>query len=324
VSRPKLSIGIVSYNSGYRLQQCLDAIEKHAPSCAYEVVVVDNASHDGSVDALRAAPRPHVRLVEAGANLLFTGALNRAFAETTGEHFLMLNADLVALDGALDAMVRHLDEDASIGAVSAYTLDVHGAFERYVRRAPTPFEVFFASYAPARAKRWRLLRRFDHGLWDADFSKPVDIEDTLGGCTIVRRDLFDGPLMPREFGIFWSDAELARRILRKGRRIVVFPDARFTHDHEHKPRGTTSERGLLLVLDYLVGCVRYFRLSEGRGAAWRAKALLAAGASASLVAKHLPLALVGREPWGVWRARARVLRDLVRERNTLLEEAQRS
>jgi GT2 family glycosyltransferase len=175
-----------------------------------------------------------------------------------------------------------------------------------------------ANYFGARAKRSFLLRRFRYDLDDVDFSGPAVVEDPMSGCSAFRRKLFPDLPLSREFGIFWSDAELSRRIWNSGHIAMVFPDVRFVHDHDDTPRAIRTEATLALVTDYIVGCTIYFRKYVGRGAAVRAKTYFAVGALAALILKHLPLAIIGREPWGMWRARVGVIRDILRSHNPLL------
>lgn len=313
---PVLSIAIVNHNSGHRLRQCLDAVGKHPPAYPYEVIVVDNASRDGSADFLRHDPPPQARLVASPRNLLWTGGINLAVAQAQGRYVLLLNPDMVALPGALSAMVARLDADPTLGAVGGHSLTRDGRFERYVGQFPTPWQVLLGNYAGERAKRWGWLPA--HDLPDSALAAPTEVPQPAGGCLAVRRGFLARPLDAR-FGLFWSDVELARRVWDARHRIMMFPEVRFVHDHDPAPRRIADERSLLLVLDYLVGCVTYFRLHEGRWAAAQAKAFLGGAAAASLAFKHVPLALLGREPWRMVRARAGVLRDFLRGRNRLLD-----
>ncbi|MCA1810506.1 MAG: glycosyltransferase family 2 protein [Halobacteriales archaeon] len=318
---PHLSIAIVNFNSGHRLRQCLDALQRHPPSCPYEVLVVDNASTDGSAAFLANAPVPNVRLVPSPANLLFTGGVNVAHAEARGDLLLILNPDMVAQEGAFDALVRHMDADPGLGGIGGYTLTPEGRFEKYLNRFPTPYAVFLTRFVKGRrAERSPAHRRYH--MVDTDFSVPQEVQQPAGGCLAVRRSLFAGQLLlDPAFGIYWSDVELAQKVWRSGHRILVFPDARFIHDHaaRNDPRG-----GVLLNLDYLVGSAVYFRRYGGWGAAVAAKLLFGAGFLASLLLVRLPMALRGAEAWDVWRSRAKSFFLYLANRNTLLERARKA
>lgn len=318
MTRPRLSIAVVNYNSGYRLSQCIDSIAENKPSCSYEVIVVDNASRDGSADFLRKRPRPAVQFIDSPANLLWTGGVNLAFARSSGEYFLILNPDHIVLPGAFDALVRHLDEDATLGGIGGYTLNLSGQYEPYVRGFPRPMEVFLSNTGLARLGPRRRRRPLLDGI---DVTRPFEVPDAMSGCAIIRSALFKPPLLDPRFGVFWSDAELARNIHARGARAMVFPDAQFIHDHDHEARRVRDPASLRLVLDYLVGCQVYFRKFGGGWEAVIVKVLFVGSSVAALSLKHVPRALVGREPWPMLRARARMVGDVMLGRNRLLAEA---
>src|SRR5581483_9546953 len=155
-------------------------------------------------------------------------------------------------------------------------------------------------------------------MMDVDFAKPVEVPQPAGGLLMVRRSVFPDGLMGPEFCVFWSDVEIARRVYAAGKRIMVFPDAPFTHDHNWA-RKPVTESSLLVDLDYYVGCARYFRKWEGRGAALRVKLSFGARLLGRLVVIEFPAALRGEQSWAIWRARARLLWNFLRDRNVLLE-----
>lgn len=313
----KLSVAIVNYNAGYRLRQCIESIARHAPSVPYEVLVVDNDSKDGSADFLASWPDPRVRLVRNAHNLGFTGGYNQAFGLTTGEYFLFFNADQMATPGFFDTLVRHMDEDPSLGGATGHSTSPRGDFEKYLNRFPRPYDLYLTNFVPReKAERNAGYRRY-HMLGE-DFSGPVEVPQPAGGCLLVRRALFPDGLMSPEFGIFFSDVEVARRIHAQGKRIVVYPDAPFVHDHNWTKKPTTPA-SLLVSLDYYVGCARYFRKYDGLGAYLQVKLLFGARLLGRLLLVELPDALRGRETWEVWRTRAKVLWAFLRDRNLLLE-----
>lgn len=313
----KLSVAIVNYNAGHRLRQCLESIARHPPSVPYEIVVVDNDSKDGSVDLLRGWNDPHVRVVRNAHNLGYTGGYNQAFQLTTGEYFLFFNADQLATPGFFDNLVRHMDEDATLGGATGHSMSVKGEFEKYVNRFPRPYDLYLTNFVRReKAEKNEGFRRYH--MVDVDFSRSVEVPQPAGGCLLVRRALFPEGLMSPIFGIFFSDVEVARKIYDRGKRIVVFPDAPFVHDHNWAAKPVTSN-GLLVNLDYYVGCARYFREYDGYGAYLQVKLLFGARLLGRLLLVELPEAIRGRERWEIWRTRAKVWWAFLRDRNLLLE-----
>src|SRR5688572_10611015 len=100
---PRLSIIIVSYNSRHDLDRGLASLASRPPRVDHEIVVVDNASPDGSADHIRAR-WPGIRLIEAGGNIGFARANNVGIRQTFGELVLLLNPDTVVQGAALDAL----------------------------------------------------------------------------------------------------------------------------------------------------------------------------------------------------------------------------
>src|SRR5262245_3655982 len=106
---PDVSIVIVSWNVRELLRDCLRSIrEETAPDCRYELIVVDNASSDQSVDMIR-AEFPWARLISSGENLGFAKANNRALPLCRGRYLLLLNPDTVVVDHALDRLVDWME-----------------------------------------------------------------------------------------------------------------------------------------------------------------------------------------------------------------------
>ena len=102
---PRLSIVIVSYNSRGDLDACLASLTRNRPSVDHEIVVVDNASPDGTAAAIRAR-WPAVRVLDAGGNLGFAAANNIGIRQTFGELVLLLNPDTIVPPGAVDHVGR--------------------------------------------------------------------------------------------------------------------------------------------------------------------------------------------------------------------------
>lgn len=315
-----LSILTVNYNSGPRLAAWLESIAAHPPSVPYEIVVAENASTDGSADFLREKLPRGVRVLWLPKNRLYTAAMNAAFLEAKGERVLLLNPDVRPLPGAIDALLARLDTSPEVGAVAGQTLrPADMGFEKYVNRFPRPYDIYLTQFvARAKAERNAGFRRYH--MLDDDFSGAREVEQPAGHCILLRRELFSGEPMSRDLGLFFSDVEMATKIARAGKRIVLDPAARFVHDHDWTIR-PPSETSLLVDLDYYVGCARYFRRYRGVGAALQVKLLFGARLFGRLVVVELPAAARGRQTWAMWRQRAKVLWWFLRGRNVLLERA---
>ncbi len=232
----ELSVLVVSYGTRALTLSCLQALERAAQGLALETIVVDNASPDGSADAI-AARFPGVRLERSAENLGFARATNRAARLARGERLLLLNPDTEVRPGALAAALAFARAHPDAGVVGGRTLFADGALNRAsCWGAPTLWSL--ACHATGLASLWRGSRLFDPeslGRWARDDARAVDI---VSGCfLLIRRDLWQelGGLDERFF-VYGEDADLCLRVRAAGRTCRIAPEAVLVH------HGGASER----------------------------------------------------------------------------------
>lgn len=222
---PALDIIIVSYNTRDDLLRCLASIFAQPPAALESVVVVDNASRDGSAGAVRTA-WPDVHLLELDRNVGFAAANNRAIAATTAPLLLLLNSDAVVSPGALDRLVNRL---LATGAVAAGP--------RLVDANGRP-EISFGSHLSPMtelAQMWRMrLADSRSGIARRYVSNLVARERTVdwvsGACLLVRREAaLAAGLFDERYFMYEEDVDLCAALRRAGGRILFTPDAQVTH-----------------------------------------------------------------------------------------------
>jgi N-acetylglucosaminyl-diphospho-decaprenol L-rhamnosyltransferase len=220
-----ISAVIVSYNSADYLPDCLRSLRSEGVD---EIVVVDNASSDGSVEVVRAAD-PAVSVVETGANLGFGSAANRGVAATAGEYVLILNPDTVVEPGTAKALSEALDRDPGLAVVGPRMENLDGTLYPSVRRFPEMAVAFGHAFLglvwptnPA-TRRYRMLD------WDHD-RQAADVDWVGGACMLVRRSAFDliGGFDEAYF-MYVEDVDLCWRLGQAGWRIGYEPSARVVH-----------------------------------------------------------------------------------------------
>ncbi|MCP5100312.1 MAG: glycosyltransferase family 2 protein, partial [Chloroflexi bacterium] len=131
----KLSIIVVSWNTRQLLADCLESVYAYPPQSAFEVVLVDNASADGSADMVR-EQFPQVRLVESSENVGFAQGNNLAVPLCQGEYVLLLNPDTVVKPNAFDALIEFLDENPEAGSAGSMLLNPDETLQPSCQPAP--------------------------------------------------------------------------------------------------------------------------------------------------------------------------------------------
>ena len=231
---PRLSIVIVTFNSKADIGRCLESLVASAPRTPHEILVVDNASTDGTADLVR-AQWPQVRVVDAGGNAGFARANNIGIRLSAGELVLLLNPDTVANGAAVDGLVACLDAHRDVAAVGPRIVDGHG-------RAELSFGPMISPLAEARQKL--LVVGHDRG-W-APITSVVerrtrqshDVDWVSGACLMARRtDLEAAGLFDERFFLYTEDVDLCATLRATGQRVHFLASVSIVH---HRGRSGAS------------------------------------------------------------------------------------
>jgi N-acetylglucosaminyl-diphospho-decaprenol L-rhamnosyltransferase len=220
-----LSIIIVSFNARADLERCLDSLADHPPAVPHEVIVVDNGSTDGSLDAARR--RPGVQVIALGSNRGFAAANNAGIRASTGASLLLLNSDAIAPPGAIDRLLAALERHPEAAAAGPRLVDAHGRAELSFGRMIGPVTEW---------RQQRLMRQ--HARADATTVALIDqmtrqeqFPDWVSGaCLLVRRaDAEAVGLLDERFFMYTEDVDFCAALRARGRRILFTPDAELVH-----------------------------------------------------------------------------------------------
>lgn len=224
-----LTIIVVSYNTREMTLACLRSVYAETRSATFETFVVDNASTDGSAQAIRDA-FPQVRLIARSDNLGFAAANNLAARDALGEYILLLNPDTVVLRGAIDKLLKFARDRQGPVICGGRTLFADGRLNpTSCWGRPTLWSAFCRGAglsALFRGSRW-----FDPealGGWSRDSVRQVDI---VTGCFfLLRRELWQrlGGFDPAFF-MYGEEADLCLRAAKLGVRCWITPDAEIIH-----------------------------------------------------------------------------------------------
>jgi hypothetical protein len=228
----KLSVVVVTWNSSADIETCLDSINF---GHQFELIVVDNASADDTLDKL--ARYPHLRLIRNTTNWGYARANNQGASVATGDYLLLLNPDTRVELGALDLLSAFLDARPDIAAVAPRLVNPDGSTQDSIRSLPTAATVLWELLGLARLLpasrifgRWR-MRCFD-------YETPALVEQPMASCLLFRRDVFKAlGGFDERFPIFYNDVDLSRRMADAGFRTAYLPEARVVHK-----RGASTSR----------------------------------------------------------------------------------
>lgn len=289
-SATDLSVIVVNYNGEGLLRDCLQSLRAAAPAHRLQVIVVDNASADGSV-AMARREFPEALVLANSENLGFTKANNQGIERATGRHVMLLNNDTVVRPGAFDVAIRLMDRHPRIGAAGLRLLNADGSLQYSCRRFP--------SFAQALFNRYSLLtrlfpnNRFSRAylMKDVGHRRMQDVDWVSGACLMIRREVLDqiGGLDERFF-MYSEDVDFCYRVWQAGYRVTYLPQARVVHligqSSRRKKLMTIRERHLsmyrfykkhysrnLMLLDVLTAVVVAFRFATQAGAAAAGMAL---------------------------------------------------
>lgn len=223
-----LSIIIVSWNSKSDLQRCLGSLALSPSRAAYETIIVDNNSSDGSVEYLR-QEHPDVRVIANDTNRGFAPANNQAFAGARGRYLVLLNPDTLVHKGAMDALVEFMDSHPGAGAAGPLLRNEDGTRQLTGVRLPTNWNILVeALFLDRLFAGTRFFGRHKEAY--ADETGFREVEYVQGSCMIVRNAIVNdlGGLDERYF-MYFEEVDWCKRIRDAGWKVYVCPDAVITH-----------------------------------------------------------------------------------------------
>jgi GT2 family glycosyltransferase len=222
----RLSIITVGYNSRPEIEPLLASLTTPAPHTSHEIIVVDNASSDGTAAYVR-GQWPGVRLVASETNLGFARANNLAVGQAAGEFVLLLNPDTVVPPGAVDRLVHRLDSHPDRAVVGPRIVDGSG-------RAELSFGAMMSPWTEWRQKI--LVRGNDRGV--PPFTAIVDrmtrrsrhVDWVSGACLLIRRsDFVSAGGFDERFFMYAEDVDLCAAVRARGRRVYFDASIQVVH-----------------------------------------------------------------------------------------------
>ncbi len=223
---------IVNWNTRDVLHDCLRSIYEEAGNIGFEVIVVDNASVDGSCDMVRTV-FPEVILIVNDSNRGYAAALNQGMKIAQGRYFLVLNSDVLICDRAVEKTLGYADAHPEVGVVGCQVYE--DLAQRDVQmtcfRFPSIFNLVMDTFALSRIfKKNRLFGREWMLWWHRDTERRVDV--VSGMFMLVKQEAIDQVgLMDEAYFLLWEETDWCYRFAEAGWKRMFWPGARIIHMH---------------------------------------------------------------------------------------------
>jgi GT2 family glycosyltransferase len=218
----------VSWNAKAFLLKCIESVYRQGFSASAEIIVVDNASTDGSPEAIMDA-YPGVRLIRNNDNQGFARANNLGILASNGDYIFLINSDVVVLDGCFAKMVHYMDSHERVGVLGPRILGSDGQTQRSCMGYPSLWNEFSRALAlDSIFPRSRLFGSQLMTFWSHDETRPVEV---INGCfwMVRRRAVEQVGLLDERFLIYSEDVDWCRRFNDGGWEVVFFADAEAVH-----------------------------------------------------------------------------------------------
>ncbi|HZT43832.1 MAG TPA: glycosyltransferase family 2 protein [Chthonomonadaceae bacterium] len=268
---PVLSVAIVNWNTRDLLLDALASLYAAPPAFDFEVIVVDNASTDGSAEAVRAR-FPQVRLLANAENLGYAHGNNQAIEAAHGAFVLLLNPDVLLPPGGLERAIAFMERHPDAGALGARQVHPDGRLQRSVRGFPSPLAVFWELIGLSRV--WPRSRVFGaYRMTWFDYAHEAEVDQPMGTFLLVRRAALEQiGLMDEQFPIFFNEVDWCLRCRRAGWKIYFTPDVEIVH----YGGASTALVAAAMAWESRRGLLRFYAKHYRAPGFWPLRALIAA------------------------------------------------
>jgi GT2 family glycosyltransferase len=270
VSPEGVSIIIVNWNTREMVLRLLATLSAPDDDSAQELelIVVDNDSHDGSVEAIR-REFPAVKLLAQSKNLGFAGGVNRGIEVATQPFVLLLNSDAETSRASVAESARYMADHPQVGILGPRVLSPDGSPLSTCWRDPSLVWIVLRAVGLSRMKIFNFER---YG--EKVFTEPTEVDCVCGCALMIRRDLLlELGGLDEDYFMYFEETDLCVRARRRGMQVHHAPIGEFVH----QGRGTAKTVRLRTYLDSRRSHILFHRKHSGDGAAIMARGLLALG-----------------------------------------------
>ena len=280
----RLSVVICNYNTRDALAEALESLQATLADVTHEIIVVDNASKDGSAALVRER-FPDITVIESGANLWFTGGNNLGLRAAQGDTVWILNPDVIVHPSAAQTMIAYLDAHPEAGAVTCRMIFRDGTLQRTTSRLAAYIDLLLGyTFLGALLKPWRDRRRriMWYAEWERDSDRPIEVAPDSN--LMVRRPILDQiDYFDEQLKLYFTEDDICYRIRQTGHEVVYVAEATIVHDEHASP----SQVQRLATHVYFNDLIAFTRKYYGRPRALLLAALIMPTRAAMLLAQSV-------------------------------------
>ncbi|MEO0140211.1 MAG: glycosyltransferase family 2 protein [candidate division WOR-3 bacterium] len=253
--KPDVSVVSVTWNSADCVEDLLRSVARASRGLNVEVLIVDNASEDDTVERVRRNAFVSLRLIRVSRNIGYSKANNMGIRKAKGEYVFLLNPDAQLHEDALLVGLDYMRENPDVAVLAPQMFYPDGELQPSVRAFPDHIGIILEMTGISRIfpnlSRWKLNPR--------PVSEPTEVDQPMGAALLMRRMVFleIGAFDPR-LRMFFSDVDLLRRVKAKGYRVVLHPGMKVIHVMGLSTRKARSR----MALEWSIGLTRYFSKHE--------------------------------------------------------------
>ena len=254
-----ISVIILNYKTKALLEQCLREIGSARWHFAYEVVVVDNDSRDGSLDLVR-NQFPAARTIASPRNVGFGAGMNIAFRAATGRYLLILNPDVSGFEDAVASLHGYLEQHPKVGLAAPRLVYPDGRVQTSCYRFPSVW-IPVLRRTPLGQVSWAQPTLAKYLMHDTPRTSSVPVGWVMGACMLIRRAALDEVgMFDERFFLYFEDVDLCRRLWQAGWEVHYLGDSEVVHQHK---RLSAENGGIGGILSYptrihIASAVKYF------------------------------------------------------------------
>jgi GT2 family glycosyltransferase len=265
-----VSVIIVNWNTKKLLRDCLSSVCEHAGDIDYEIIVIDNASNDGSAEMVKNDFR-QVILIENSENRGFAAANNQGIAVAKGRYVLLLNSDTIVLDNAIAKTVRFADENPQAAVIGCRVLNPDRTLQRTCFMFPSVLNMLLSStYLYKLFPQNRFFGREQMTWWDRNDVRSVDV---ITGCfMLVRQEAIEQVgMMDEQFFMYGEETDWCYRFSQKGWKVMFAP----VGDIIHFGGQSTAKRPVAMIVQLRLSILKFMKKHYSRPAYLAARLLVA-------------------------------------------------